>query len=111
MMNWNILQEETQLEEIREKSRERAQVIFKHSTRCGISSVAKNRLDKSAPPEGIDFYYLDLIRYRGLSTKVSELFQVHHESPQVLVIRQGECVYDESHLSISMEDIAQQASF
>lgn len=109
MMNWNILQEEGQLEEIREKSKERAQVIFKHSTRCGISSVAKNRLDKSDQPEGVDFYYLDLIRYRGLSSRVSEVFQVHHESPQVLVIRQGECVYDESHLSISMDVIALEA--
>lgn len=84
-------------------------VIFKHSTRCSISSMAKNRMERDNEPEGIAFYYLDLIRYRGLSNKIAEVFGVYHESPQVLVIRDGKCVYDESHGSISMDEIAAQA--
>ena len=109
-MNWKNLTDEQQLTEIREKSTERPQVIFKHSTRCSISSVAKSRLDKSPDPEGMDFYYLDLIRYRSISNKIAELFEVHHESPQILLIKNGECIYDESHLSISIDEVKQQAS-
>ena len=108
-MNWKIISDENQLEEIREKSFERPQVIFKHSTRCSISSVAKSRLDRSSDPEGMDFYYLDLIRYRSISNRISELFDVHHESPQILLIKNGECTYDESHLSISIDEVKQQA--
>jgi len=109
-MNWKNLTDEQQLTEIREKSTERPQVIFKHSTRCSISSVAKSRLDRSPDPEGMDFYYLDLIRYRSISNKIAELFEVHHESPQILLIKNGECIYDESHLSISIDEVKQQAS-
>jgi len=104
-MRWNDLNAEDQLETIRKKSSEKPQVIFKHSTRCGISSVAKSRLEKWQPTEDFDFYYLDLIKYRSLSNRVAEEFHVYHESPQVLVIKNGECVYDESHLGISLQDI------
>lgn len=104
-MKWNELTGIEQLPLIKERSRQRTQVIFKHSSRCGISSVAKSRLEKWTPTDDFDFYFLDLIKYRPLSNKVSEEFQVYHESPQVLVIRNGECVYDESHLGISLQEI------
>jgi len=104
-MNWIPLQNEEQIEEIILNSRNKPQVIFKHSTRCSVSSMAKNRLDKKDQSEGIDFYYLDLIKNRSLSNKIAEQFQVHHQSPQVLVINQGECVYNESHSGITMNDI------
>lgn len=109
-MDWKILNDAAQLEEIKKRSFEKTQVIFKHSTRCSISSVAKSRLEKAQAPENIDFYYLDLISYRNISNEVAEKFDVFHESPQVLVIRNGECVYDESHMSISMNEIAEQAA-
>ena len=109
-MNWNELNSENQLQQIKDKSLEKPQVIFKHSTRCSISSLAKSRLEKWTPSEDFDFYYLDLIRYRPLSTKVTELFHVPHESPQVLVIKNGECVYDESHLGISLQEILELAA-
>ncbi len=100
------MKSEAQLEEIRKRSEERPQVIFKHSTRCSISSVALQRFERSSPPPGVDFYFLDLLKNRPLSSKVAEVFKVWHESPQVLMIRHCECVYDESHMGISMEDIA-----
>ena len=109
-MNWIALTDEEQLDTIREKSKQTPQLIFKHSTRCSISSVAKNRLEKGLQPEGVDFYYLDLIRYRGISNKISSDFDVFHQSPQVLMIRNGECVYDESHSGISMNDIEEEAA-
>jgi bacillithiol system protein YtxJ len=104
-MNWIDLQTEDQLERIREKSADRPQLIFKHSTRCSTSALIKNRLERSGQPGSIDFYYLDLIRYRPVSNKIVDTFRVQHESPQVLLIRNGECVYDESHIGITMDDI------
>lgn len=108
-MTWINLTSEEQLKEIKSKSTEKPQVIFKHSSRCSISSVAKNRLDKSQPPAGMDFYFLDLLRYRSVSNKVSEVFNVYHQSPQVLIIKDGESIYDESHSGIDMEEISQYA--
>ena len=108
-MNWIPLTSEKQLEQILENSKTKPQVIFKHSIRCGISSMAKSRLERSQPPGTIDFYYLDLISYRNISNRLSELFKVVHESPQVLLIKNGECVYEESHSGIRMEEIVEQA--
>jgi bacillithiol system protein YtxJ len=109
-MMWTDITEEKQLREIQEVSKTQPVLIFKHSTRCSISSMAKNRLERSLAPEGVLFYFLDLIRYREISNRVAQLFHVHHESPQVLLIRNGECVYDDSHNGISMEDIVEQAA-
>lgn len=109
-MEWIPLNNDAQLSEIVTKSNQRPQVIFKHSTRCSISSVAMQRLKKGQLPEGIDFYYLDLITYRKLSNVLAEKFGVQHESPQILLIRNGSCVYDESHLSISVDEIIEQAT-
>ncbi len=108
-MNWIDLTDESQLETIKALSNQQPVVIFKHSTRCSISSMAKNRLDRSTAPDSILFYYLDLLRFRPLSNKIAETFQVHHESPQVLLIRNGECIYDESHGGIDMTEITEQA--
>jgi len=109
-MNWIALNTEEQLQEIKEKSKERPQVIFKHSTRCGTSAWAKNKLERSKPAEDMDFYFLDVISGRMLARRVAEEFHVHHESPQILIIRNGECIYDESHHGISMEDIVRHAA-
>jgi bacillithiol system protein YtxJ len=107
-MNWIALTAEDQLDNIILKSGKNPQVIFKHSTRCSISSVALNRFQKVDNPDQIDFYLLDLIAYRSVSNKIAEVFQVHHESPQVLMIVNGECIYDETHLAISPEDLLDQ---
>ena len=72
--------------------------------------MAKSRLERGKQPENIDFYFLDLINHRALSNKLAEEFDVWHESPQVLLIKDGKCVYDESHSAIRMEDILEQAS-
>jgi bacillithiol system protein YtxJ len=109
-MNWIPLTSETQLDQIRQLSATKPQLIFKHSTRCSISSMVKNRLERTSPLPAIDFYFLDLILYRSLSDQVAETFQVYHESPQVLLIRNTECIYEESHHGITMEDITEQAS-
>ena len=109
-MNWIDLNDEHQLDHLKEMSKQKAQLIFKHSTRCAISSMAKNRLERSTTPNNVDFYYLDLVKHRQLSNKVAADFAVYHESPQVLLIKNGECIYDESHSGIQMDEIAEQAA-
>lgn len=105
-MEWKLLLSEEQLNELISKSYSQPQVIFKHSTRCSISSMVKNRLEKSESPEGFEFHYLDLISYRNLSNKVADDFRIRHESPQVIVVKDGIPIYDESHSAIFMEEIA-----
>ena len=109
-MTWNELTDDSQIAEIKKQSEGQPVVIFKHSTRCSISTMAKSRLERSIAPESVAFYYLDLIRYRGISNRLADEFSVHHESPQVLLIRNGNCVYDESHNGISMEEIREQTA-
>src|ERR1700761_2036795 len=109
-MNWITLQNESQLDEIRERSASRPQLIFKHSTRCSTSALVKGRLERASQPESIDFYFLDLIRNRPVSNKIAEDFFVEHESPQILLIRNGECIYDESHMGITMDEIIDRAA-
>ena len=108
-MNWILLTTETQLQQIRDHSAARPQVIFKHSTRCAISSMAKNRLERNYQPADIDFYFLDLLAHRQLSHKVADIFKITHESPQVLLIRNGQCVYEESHSGITMDEILEKS--
>ncbi len=106
-MNWKPLTEESQLTELLQESYAHPVVVFKHSTRCPISSMAKARLENAAPPAEVPFYYLDLVAYRAVSNAVASTFKVHHESPQVIVLRNGEATYDESHNGIRMADIAE----
>ncbi len=103
-MNWIKLDAEDQLQEIKKDTG--YSLIFKHSTRCSISMMAKKRvdLDLDELPEDVKPYFLDLIANRNLSNQIAELFNVHHESPQLLLIKDGECVLDLSHGAISMEE-------
>lgn len=107
-MNWIDLTSGEQLDNIVEHSYNQPQVIFKHSSRCSLSTLAKTRLERATIPPNVDFYFLDLIRYRLLSHRIEEQFSVQHESPQVLLIQKGECIYEESHNGISMDEITQQ---
>ena len=109
-MNWIELNDMNQLDTIKKLSFEKPQVIFKHSTRCSVSIMAKNRLDKTAITENLDFHYLSLLKYREISNAITTQFSVVHESPQVLLIKNGECIFHESHSSIYYDDIAEKAA-
>ncbi len=109
-MNWNPITSIDQIAQIKEQSFQTPQVIFKHSTRCSISSMVLNRLERSSAPDQVQFHYLDLLAYRSISDQIATDFAVYHESPQVLLIKNGECVYDESHHGISMDEITEQAA-
>ncbi len=107
-MNWQFLTSIENLDFIDVQSKVKPQLIFKHSTRCSISVTAKNRLDKIKDSEEIDCYFLDLLQHREISNKIAEHYKVHHESPQVLLIKNGEAVYVETHLGIEWDDIIEQ---
>ena len=109
-MIWKNLEQFIAIEEIDKASFTHPILIFKHSTRCSISDVAKARLDKEENLNGVDFYYLDLIKHRDISNALAEKYNVHHESPQILLINKGECVYDESHIGITMAEIKEQVA-
>lgn len=108
-MNWTLLEREEQLEQIDAASSHKPQLIFKHSTRCSISTVIKSRLNKGTLPPDIDFYFLDLITYRSISNAIAARYGIRHESPQILLIKNGKCIFNESHSSIYMEDIIDEA--
>ncbi|MES2593068.1 MAG: bacillithiol system redox-active protein YtxJ [Bacteroidota bacterium] len=109
-MDWLDLNTESQFEGINQESAEqhiKGVMLFKHSSRCSISSMALNRLERSWKLSGdnIPTYYLDLLKYRSVSTKIAELYNVEHESPQVLIIKNGKCIYSASHSAISTAEI------
>lgn len=111
-MNWTELKSPDQLDVIREESNSKPVLIFKHSSRCSISRLALDRLERKWGQEaqGIKPYFLDLISYRDISNHVAHQFDVEHESPQVLLIRNGNAVYDRSHYDIEFGGIVAAAN-
>lgn len=110
-LSWIALNDEAQLSTIITRSQQIPCLIFKHSTRCSISSVAKMRLETrwDFANNEMETYYLDVLQYRPISNAIVERFAVHHESPQVLIIKGGECIFDASHLDISVENLHSEA--
>ncbi|MDD3721524.1 MAG: bacillithiol system redox-active protein YtxJ [Lutibacter sp.] len=106
-INWLALTDKAQLEEIIKISIVKPVLIFKHSTRCGTSRMALKNFesDYDIPENEIVMYFLDLLEYRTLSNDISEKFKVAHQSPQVLVIKNGEVIYNDSHYSITVKAI------
>ena len=103
VMNWNHLEHADQLNQLITESAEKNILIFKHSTRCNISRAALDRLERNWKDEevkNIKLYFLDLLSYRNISNAIADTFQVEHQSPQVLIIRNGKSVYDNSHYGI-----------
>ena len=98
-----------QFDEIDEISQTKLVVLFKHSTRCSISRMALKQFDAefNYPEEKIDWYLLDLLNHRDLSNEIASRYNVMHQSPQIVVIRNGKAVFNASHDSISAEDLKQ----
>jgi bacillithiol system protein YtxJ len=111
-MPWISLTDLSQLKLIQLESFSKTQCIFKHSTRCSISSIAYERINQQIEllSNIADVYYLDLLKHRDISNAVQDLFSVAHESPQILIINHGECIFEESHLGIQPKEIVEQIS-
>ncbi len=112
MNGWQDLLSTEQVDQAVQNSAHKAVVFFKHSTRCSISTMAKKRLESldSSELSKADFYYLDLIAHRDVSNYIAEKLHVYHESPQIIVVKNGECTYDASHMEISSRDLIQEVS-
>lgn len=100
---WHPLTRMEQLEELKKESESKTVVIFKHSTRCGISRMVLRNFESEYPAvadDEVKLYFLDLLSNRELSDEIASRFQVRHESPQLIVIKQGQVVSHESHHGI-----------
>lgn len=107
-MNWEELKDIDQLERIDNESEKISVILFKHSTRCSISDAAISRFNRDwteGDNENMKAYYLDLIAHRAISNAIAERYHVEHQSPQVLVIKNKKCVYNESHTNIRVAEI------
>lgn len=107
-MNWNKLTTIETLDSIANESNSQPILIFKHSTRCSISATALSRLERNwtdDTSQKIKPYYLDLIAFREISSGIAAKFNVEHESPQILIIKNGICVYNNSHTGINFATI------
>jgi len=111
MSVWNSLTSEAQLDELREASFSKPQLIFKHSVSCGISGHVRQYLEDSTEDlqKPMDLHYLDLLRYRSVSNAIASTFQVPHQSPQVIVVKNGEVIHTASHMAIRPESIISKA--
>lgn len=98
-----------QFDEIDLISQTKPVVIFKHSTRCSISRMALKQFETefNFPKEKIDWYLLDLLNYRDLSNEIASRYNVVHQSPQIVVIRNGKALFNESHENIAADDLKQ----
>lgn len=98
-----------QLDKIDEISHLKPVVIFKNSTRCFISRTALKQFEIAFdfPEDKIDWYLLDLLNFRDISNEIAHRYNVTHQSPQILVIRNGKSIFNESHDGISAEDLKQ----
>lgn len=107
---WQPLTQAEQLSEIVRESAGQPVIVFKHSTSCSISAMAKSKIERQWADAGLEnakLYYLDLLSYRPVSQQVAQQFRVQHESPQLLLIQDGECTYHASHNGIRLSDVKQ----
>ena len=102
-INWIPLTSLDQLPMLKKESENEAVLIFKHSTRCGISRMVLKQFEKLVTEEtkNLKIYYLDLLNYRNVSDEVGYSFQVHHQSPQLIVLRNGATFVHASHYEIT----------
>jgi bacillithiol system protein YtxJ len=106
---WKKLESLSQLDEVIAQSHATPQIIFKHSTRCIISKMVLSQFEENmaAIPEQVNLVFLDLLNHRDISNAIAMQLGVHHESPQVVVIKNGQAVFHESHHSIDATTIAE----
>ena len=104
---WKILETEDRVNLLAEESFNNPVVIFKFSSRCGVSASVFDEFQEklnAAQPTNAAFYLVDVVANRQVSHAISAVFGIQHESPQALVIKDGECTYQKSHWSISFEE-------
>lgn len=105
-ITWQVLDHIEQIATLLEHSHRVPVVIFKHSTRCGISLDVKERLETTwQSDQKIDMYYLDLLAYRAVSNQIADKLGVMHQSPQIILLWQGKVLYHASHQAVSAANL------
>jgi monothiol bacilliredoxin len=106
-INWLAFTESNQIETITLQSNKKPILIFKHSTRCGVSRMSLKNFESEYDLDetSIDLYFLDLLKYKSISNEVSLKFKVQHQSPQVIVLKNEKVIYHDSHFSICVNAI------
>ena len=104
---WIPLEEIEQLDQLVEESQTQYVLVFKHSTRCGVSRFSLQAFESEFKIDSskVSLYFLDLLKNRGLSNEIASRFDVVHQSPQVLLIRNSEVVFTESHGQINAQEL------
>lgn len=108
--HWKELHSLTDLEQALAVSSERPVVLFKHSVACGISAGAHDRLEQLAADERYSFYYLDLLAHRDVSNEIAKRLGVIHQSPQIIVVKNGKAAFSTSHHAINAQAVLAQIS-
>jgi bacillithiol system protein YtxJ len=106
-INWIPFVENSQFTDVLLESKTKPVLLFKHSTRCGISRFVLKNFEKEydISSEKLQLYFLDLLAFRSISDEVSNRFNVHHQSPQVIILFKEEVIYHASHQQINVSDI------
>ncbi len=104
---WHSIESDEDLEEVKKNSESEKVIIFKHSTRCFISKSVLKNFENEVRNEKPDvrFYFLDILKFRNLSDAIARDYKVVHQSPQILVIKDGAAVYNASHEQINLKTI------
>jgi bacillithiol system protein YtxJ len=107
---WEYLRNVTDFENLLSASEEKPLVIFKHSTRCPISSMALDRFNDAVSDIAnlANVVMIDVIDDRPISLHVANALQITHQSPQVLVVSKQKAVYDNSHNGIQGKNVLDQ---
>ncbi|WP_291133040.1 bacillithiol system redox-active protein YtxJ [Flavobacterium sp. UBA7682] len=105
-VNWRPLTDMGQLNEIINESTEKPVIIFKHSTRCGISRMTLKQFENEYDLNDlVTPYFLDLLQNRDISNEIANRFGIEHQSPQLILIKNGEPIYNASHGDIYADDL------
>lgn len=105
-INWSELSSLSDLDAMDAISNSKPIIVFKHSTRCMISSVILNKLERNHRAENeLSFYFLDLIANRTISNEVEARYGIVHQSPQAIIISKGKAIYDTSHSGVVYQDL------
>jgi bacillithiol system protein YtxJ len=107
-VGWRQLTDLGQLNEIIDLSTENPVLIFKHSTRCSISRMVLKQFENEFDlQDKVIPYYLDLLEFRNVSNEIASRFRVFHQSPQLIVIKDGIAIFNDSHGSIDAGKLEQ----
>ena len=104
---WEVITDVSDIDDILQRSNHRPQLIYKHSNRCSVCFVAKGNLERASEQIGeqAEMYYLDVVKHREASNYVADKLEVRHESPQVILVNEGEVSWNASHGSIDADTV------